>query len=209
MTTTDLDSTDKPPPIYDDFSRRIWRTRGARLAAYTRLKRQAWWSNFAISLLSVYSIALSVAPLYSDLKSALPEALGFVSVMISIFLIVLAQSEGAKNHMFIAEMMHKCALQLGRLSDEYIVALRSNSLTNEDRLRFTNKYNDILESAQFNHEEIDFDLFRAQHRSDDPTMRWIDANFLKGKAFILAYGFYLVLIAVVPLAVALVWAAKN
>jgi hypothetical protein len=154
---------------YDDLSTKIWMTKGARFCAHERLRRQFVSYSNCIAVLSVYCVALSIAPQFLALSKLQSNVLALASVVLSVFVIVLSQTESGKNQLLISDAMHRCALALSRIHDEYILELQSG-MTNERKSVYVQRYHGELDAAP-NHENGDYDLFRARHASS-PEVNW-------------------------------------
>lgn len=172
--------TSSPSPLLEygtQLRRRIWITRGARLNAHRRLTDANTWSMRATTFLSMYSIvaALAVAVPQFGLSTDQKEIAGVILTAFSVFTLVLSLLEAPRDYAVKAERLHRNALTLGALLDRLNLMLsrETDPATLHDGLsRIGAEYANILDACPENHEPIDDNAFRAQHREDFRISAW-------------------------------------
>lgn len=186
----------------------MWTTKGARFKAHRRLTRLAAASNLTIAMLSVYAIAISVLQL--TLAGSLDETVNRLLtggiITASAFIIVLTLYENSKNHLIIADRMHRCALDLLELYNEFDATIRIAPQA-VNLLDYSRRYNAILSKYPENHDLLDYLSFRCDNPKDFElkgwSLCWAHIQRLWGQAA--QFSFYLVLALSVPAAVAWIY----
>lgn len=167
--------------VSDGLRRQIWITKGCRFNAHARLLAISSASNTSITFLSFYVVLLSLASLVygNDIPYFINTSISFLSVAISIFIIILTLMESAKNTSVNAERMHKCGIELLSLYNEYnnYIAGVRNKDTDTQYIR---QYNMIIARYPENHDEVDFIGFQISH-PDDFSIGATSLNKLKWK----------------------------
>lgn len=152
--------------------RRAWVTKGARFAAHRRLTRKHIWSTWAISLLSTYVIAGSlIGARYLDLSDR--SALDIDLVITSLLVIVLSLIEASRNYQLRAERLHASGMALGRLEVllREVQAMPHSPRRAKRASLLVRRYPRLIEGCPDNHDEIDFDTFRARQPTNYPMSR--------------------------------------
>jgi hypothetical protein len=148
--------------LYD----RIWKTKSARFNAYHRFKKKHVLSTYTTSLLSAYVVILALLePFDMIIKETVIEAVNFMSICVSILLLVIVVIENSMEYNLKAEKFHNCAKSMSKLfkkieianeiSDENIKAKKIKSITK--------KYDDII-NIYDNHDDIDYDFHLAKNQ---------------------------------------------
>ncbi|WP_417712399.1 SLATT domain-containing protein [Roseibium aggregatum] len=140
--------------------RKIHKTKGARFEANRRLIKKYRISVWAISILSFYVICISVGLLifsgdYSDFSG---KILTFLSVAMSVFIIILSLLNESDSHQLNAELMHNCARELSELYNNLPI---SNQMEEDELKQYFQKYQDILSRFHRNHDDLDKKIYEA------------------------------------------------
>jgi hypothetical protein len=135
--------------------------KAARFNAAERLERKNTLSMFSMSMVSLYFVGLSVwqvvyAPLLDEPTNRLVT---LVSIMSSIFTLVLALIESMNDYKIKAHHMHTCALAVNDLYHEFKLVPPGD----EARLQeFRRRYNDVVRGCPLNHARVDYLMARAE-----------------------------------------------
>jgi len=182
---------------YKHLDKVMWETKGSRFNTYRRLKKQGSLSITTISMLSVYAIVIS---LFQFFFKARPHAIDnfdtFFSILLSICILVVSLLEASKEYGTKSVKVYDCSNDIGSLLHKLKQVEFANDI-NSELSNISDHYNAILKSCPENHDQIDFDLFKAQnykHYKINPIMSF----YIKAKATFLPYSFYYLLI-VAPL----------
>lgn len=141
-------------------------TKGARFKASERCEELDRRSARLVGWLSAYLIIFSVLPLCNIPNLTLPANFSvFISISLSIMILVFSQLEYAMNHSTKAKEFHDCALEISKLYND----LRFLKTTNEDKAdeelihkmkTISDKYEVILQKYG-NHLPIDYSRFKT------------------------------------------------
>jgi len=155
----------------EELSYKLWSTKGARFNASSRLNKQASLSNLSLTLVSCYLILVSLFAVYKfnfTTDTTINNLLGFISVALSILILVLGQIENGKDYRLNAHLMHQCSLEIGVLYNKVrtFKTIKLKPETPEDEIiefcsNISAQYESILTHYQ-NHEPIDFEKFQLQ-----------------------------------------------
>ena len=180
--------------------KRIRFTQGARFIAERRLR---WHDRFTQFTLAFHAIALIAVPVLklAGVQSRLGvSVVNAAEVLLAVFVLALALLLGQVNFAVRAEAMSRCARALLRL-ERHLEVVRRRPGTEEEYLRFANKYARIIEESDA-HRPIDFKLLRVQrrdqHYKDRPIAYLRDYSIARAQAAIEFGGYLLSLI--IPLA---------
>jgi hypothetical protein len=167
--------------------------KAARFIAAQRFERKNMLSTFALSMVSLYFVGLAVwQTIYgAGLGEAANRLITLVSIMSSIFTLVLALIESMNDYKLKAHHMHTCALAVNDLFHELRLMPQPDVAVIQD---FRRRYNDVVRGCPYNHSRIDYLMARAQ-RSVPRTDKLI-AYVRYGLD---VYGLYAVCLAVPPL----------
>jgi hypothetical protein len=135
--------------------------KAARFNAAERLERKHTVSLFAMSMVSLYFVGLSVwQAVYAEtLGAAANRLVTLVSIMSSVFTLVLALIEAMNDYRMKAHHMHACALAVNDLHHE----LRLMPVLDPAQVQeFRRRYNEAVRACPHNHERIDYLLARAE-----------------------------------------------
>ncbi|WLB87702.1 SLATT domain-containing protein [Bradyrhizobium japonicum] len=184
---------------------KMWKTKSARFNAHARLIQKRNLSTWATSILAFYIFAGSLVPLvYPHLLSAGAEQLvSILTVIISVFLIIITLLESSKNYDREAERMLQCALEISNIYNSYQALTTEKA--DEQRGQFTNEYSAALNKSGLNHQDIDFLQFQLRN-SRELQIRAARYAADVVKYFLLwvaEYWLYVVLVVIPPLAAGL------
>jgi len=165
MTMADL------TPAAEKLLTTVWKTQGARLVGYRRLKAMHRWSLWTIAITSIYVIGLSASPVVLDLPEVQSRWLALVAAVSAVGILILSLMEAGERYEVRAERMHECALELGRLCGTLDIFLASPPESGADKElnRLRSEYDGILATHKENHEPVDFEKFLASRPDDFPT----------------------------------------
>src|SRR4051794_31843605 len=83
---------------YKSLDERIWKTKHSRYLASARLKNKNTYSQYTICTLSIYVLALSVAPKYGFFSGITDDKLNFYTVILSVAIIAISLLESNNNY---------------------------------------------------------------------------------------------------------------
>ena len=149
------------------LAEKIWITKGARFNAYRRLNAKHHSSLTATALMSVYVVFLQLgsALVPSETIRLDPGALTLPTAFLAIAILVLSLLEHGRSYQLRAERLHQCGQALNELYDRLKNQRSFGTDTPSSLLdEISEEYHCILKSIPENHDPIDNDLFRAQHR---------------------------------------------
>lgn len=156
---------------------------GARYNAARRLRRRDLFATFSIAMFSAIGIGLAVLQKVYVQKgtSDLDNYITILSACIGLFVLVISLIEWGFSGSVKADALHRNAELLNRHQRRIAQILAfygepSEAVVNELR----EAYESIKDSCPYNHEPLDDELFRAQHRLSEeyrdmngkPKMSW-------------------------------------
>jgi SMODS and SLOG-associating 2TM effector domain family 5 len=145
--------------------------KAARFNAAERLERKHLISVFALSMVSLYFVGLSVwQTIYAaGLGPATNQLITLVSIMSSIATLVLALIDSMNDYKIKAHHMHACALSVNDLLQE-LRLLQTDDATVVQAFR--RRYNEVVRSCPFNHARVDYLMARAKGRASWEARAW-------------------------------------
>ncbi|HEY5829609.1 MAG: SLATT domain-containing protein [Hyphomicrobiaceae bacterium] len=167
--------------------------KAARFNAAERFERKNTLSLFALSMVSLYFVGLSVwqAVYAPALDEAANRLITLVSIMSSVFTLVLALIESMNDYKMKAHHMHACALAVNDLYHEFkLMKAPDAGLTQE----FRRRYNDVVRSCPYNHARIDYLMARAERGLPWEEKAWVHLRYALD-----VYALYGICLAVPPL----------
>jgi conflict system pore-forming effector with SLATT domain len=135
--------------------------KAARFNAAERLERKNTISLFAMSMVSLYFVGLSVwqAVYAAAIDDAANRLITLVSIMSSVFTLVLALIESMNDYRMKAHHMHACALAVNDLYHEFkLMPAPDAGLIQE----FRHRYNEAVRGCPYNHSRIDYLMARSE-----------------------------------------------
>lgn len=142
----------------------MWKTKGARFNASRRLRNKSIWSLRTISFLSVYTIAITLSQNYQlfVVTGGIKDFPAFLSILLSLCILVLSILEGSENYLLRSERLHKCAVEISDLY-EALQGKKTKKINNKTVRDLSAKYADVLRKCEENHEPVDYELFQTEH----------------------------------------------
>ena len=151
----------KKTPL-ENFQDTLYLTKSARFNAEKRLNLKHKMSMYALSILSVYAIMLSLPDSVNTswLISVDPELRSSTSIFISIAIIVLSLIEAGSNTSTQAHQFHQNALRISNLYRESLTCI------DKDLPKLKSDYAEILKELPFNHDTFDYEwaIMMNSHR---------------------------------------------
>lgn len=169
----------------------------ARFNAAERLERKHIVSLFSMSMVSLYFVGLSVwqAVYAQQLDGAANRLLTLVSIMSSVFTLVLALIEAMNDYKMKAHHMHTCALAVNDLYHELKLMRGADAGLVQE---FRRRYNEAVRSCPFNHARVDYLLARAER-----NVGWGERAWAKLRYALDVYALYGVCLILPPLVLVL------
>ncbi len=135
--------------------------KAARFIAAQRLEHKNTLSVFALSVVSLYFVGLSVwqAIYGAALSEPANRLVTLVSIMSSVCTLVLALIESLNDYRMKAHHMHACALAVNDLFHELRLMRSPDVATVQD---FRRRYNEAVRGCPYNHARVDYLMARAQ-----------------------------------------------
>jgi hypothetical protein len=162
-----LDATGREVPnrLSDPLLGKMWKTKSSRFNAQVRLSAKHSLSIISTAILAFYLFAASLVDLlHQSSASGSPRVLSVLTVIISVFLIIISLLESTKNHQREADRMHQCALEISELYNRFQALPMERA--NEERVRYSGLYSEILKKFEINHKDIDYMRFQIAFAKD-------------------------------------------
>lgn len=146
--------------------RKTWETKGTRFIAARRLKLHENISIITVNLLPVYILALNLLELFPESKRPpiiCDNNITYITICLSILLLVVSLIISSKNFNSRAEKLHECGRRISDIHDS-ICLMKSEinaPISNEiDKIR--SEYKNILDKYE-NHAHFDYLVFKSWH----------------------------------------------
>jgi hypothetical protein len=167
--------------------------KAARFNAAERYERKNALSMFAMSMVSLYFVGLSVwqAVYASALDEPTNRLVTLVSIMSSIFTLVLALIEAMNDYRMKAYVMHECALAVNDLYHELKLIPSADVVTVQE---FRRRYNAVVRGCPYNHARVDYLMAKAERGGP-----WMEAVWARAYYALDVYALYGLCLAVPPL----------
>lgn len=191
----------------DELYDKIWKTKGARFNAYERLRRRQRRSFYATGFLSAYLIIINLLQPFGLIN--LPQdslIISFISVSLSIMLLVFVIIENAAEYNLKGDNFHNCAKELGRVFNNLHSLIEKKDDTQSKFDDLSSKYSDIIDKYD-NHSPIDYEVHKTKHPNDF-KLNWLTINWIKLKANYLIDIHYFIFIIVPPI-LFIIWIKNN
>lgn len=185
------------------LSNRIWKTKGSRFNAARRLNNKYQFSLSSISILSVYGIAIPVIQgiLNNQQCQKINGIYNAISLILSVFTLVISLLEGAKNYQIKAEKLHINAVEISILERE-LDFLKVSKLAETDLIKklgvISDKYENLIKDCPENHDPVDYKLFMAQNRKDF-KISLLGCLYIKIKLIVIDYWLYIFVLGIPPI----------
>jgi hypothetical protein len=159
--------------------------KAARFNAAERLERKHALSLFAMSMVSLYFVGLSVwqAVYAPTLDEAANRLITLVSIMSSIFSLVLALIESMNDYRMKAHHMHACALAVNDLYHELKLMRPGDPAELQE---FRQRYNGAVRRCPHNHSRIDYLMAKA----DGGSVPWTERAWARLRYAFDVYALY-------------------
>ena len=147
-----------------------------RFCAARRLERKHALSLFAMSMVSLYFVGLSVwQAIYAPLLDAATNRLvTLVSILSSVFTLVLALLEAMNDYKMKAHHMHACALAVNDLYHELLMQPTAEASVVQG---FRRRYNEAVRGCPINHARVDFLLALAERGAPLSQKVWAHVRY--------------------------------
>lgn len=168
---------------------RIHKTKGARFAAYDRLTKKHNANGYTVAILSFYVICISIVSLiYSDIIDRnLANFLTFVSVALSILIIILSLLVASQRYDVRANLMHFCGRELLDLYTELKFVEEDLDFSLET---FRKRYQNIINKYPDNHDNIDRMIYEVDEGKSQSHIYYRLRSFISiyGASFLYLFG---------------------
>lgn len=147
--------------------------KAARFNAADRFERKHALSLFAMSMVSLYFVGLSIwqAIYAATFDESTNRLITLVSIMSSIFTLVLALIEAMNDYRMKAHAMHECALAVNDLYHELKLTPSADVVTVQE---FRRRYNAVVRGCPYNHARVDYLMAKAER-----GVPWADAAWCR------------------------------
>lgn len=178
----------------DPLLSRMRKTKDARFSAAKRLRAKADARGSAIVVLSVFAITASLAPIAMKGLTALDETVALMSSLVaSLFIFGIAARDKSPSEAIAAHVLRINARALNALCQEYELALRTDSPAYPDQEAMRGRYQLLIDSCAFSHEDLDYDVRGWQRR----LAVWLDVHLFSVVAWFVSLA--------IPLGYVLFW----
>ena len=165
-------------PISEDrfgqeLDRKMWITKGARFNAHQRLMSKHIWSIATISYLTILVIITTLIQYIPaiSLTAQQNDVISISAIALALFILILSLLEASKSHQMKAMELHNCARDVSTLYNR-LRHILSNPYeqdgvgVSKQLTEIASNYDEIMNRCQENHDVIDYDIFRLQHKDD-------------------------------------------
>jgi hypothetical protein len=158
--------------------------KAARFNAAARLEHKHALSVFALSVVSLYFVGLSVwqAIYGANLSEPANRLVTLVSIMSSIGTLVLALIDSMNDYKIKAHHLHTCALAVNDLYQELLLRGAVDADAVQD---FRRRYNEAVRGCPFNHARVDYLTARAER-----NIGWDEKAWARLRYVLDVYGLY-------------------
>lgn len=203
-----------------DLRTTAWRTAGARFNASRRLKRRDWFATLSIAIFSAIGVVLVFVQKVYEFQpsSSVDNYITVLSTCIGLFVIVISLIEWGAAGSLKADALYRNAERINQFQRKLgliLAQMKDGLVPSGDVItQLTAEYEAIKATCPFNHETIDDDLFKAQHRLSPEFVNaqgvaevsWLRCQWIK-LASLLSSVWYFGLFWIVILV--LVWATTK
>lgn len=147
---------------------KLWTTKGARFVARARLRAMNVLSVGTVATLSVYVIALSITSLLfqKEITGLGHAVINALNISLSVGILAFSIIEISREHLVQSEAMSCCALDIGKIYDQFAIDFKTKNLTLQSLKGYLSEYSNVLDRCGLNHAEIDYLKFQAEHPGD-------------------------------------------
>lgn len=155
----------------EDIKNRMWKTKGSRFNAHSRLLIKYNWSIGTIASSSIMVIIITILPFIFTFSTQKGNIISIFTFIYALFILIFSLIEGFKNHQLKAMQLHCCATEIAALYDRLQIVLSCEN-TQEKIEKYNeikdiiDKYSNTIKKCPENHETIDYDLLRLRNKKD-------------------------------------------
>ena len=150
----------------DALMGKMWKTKSSRFNADLRLRRRHMLSLSATTILAFYIFAASLLPLAYTPSSVggAEKLISVLTLLISVFLIIVILLESTKNYQKEADRMLRCALEISDIYNRFQALTPETA--DQKRVAFNDEYGATLQKHELNHKDIDYLQFQLRNASE-------------------------------------------
>lgn len=185
------------PKAVDDLLRSMRLVKAARFNSAERLVRKDTIGQFALAMVALYFIGLtSFQAVYgAELTASTNRLLTLVSIISSVFTLVLGFLETRHGYEMKASQLQACALQVNELAQELSLARPVDVATAQE---FRRRYNEAVRACPVNHAPVDLEMARLGLDAE-----WRERLAVVARYLLDVYGLHCAVLAGPPLM--LIW----
>lgn len=180
---------------FNEIKKTLWTTKGVRFESNRRLTKKNEVSLFSISILSIYTIGMSLMQISSMSNLSSVKNLSIATIIASVFIIVLSNLEASKNYCTRAERALKCGQEVSEIYIQLMNHKAAGTATPEVLSAAMRHYNRILKDFSDNHSNVDYLYFAATHPYKFNN-KWYSILWHKFLYYWDIYGFPFILLCV-------------
>lgn len=189
--------------LYD----KMWKTKGNRFNAYERIRKTQKLSFYTTSLLSAYLIIVNLLEPFNLLPANITtHFVSFISVSLSIILLVYVILESSMEYSLKAQNFHNCSKEIGKLFNELENEMDNKPINQEKVNQISIAYSNILDKYD-NHSPIDYALHKTKHKKDF-NLNWIERVWIRIRANFFVHFKYYLFIFGAPLII-IIWICNH
>lgn len=147
----------------DKYLHSLWITKGVSFITSKRLLKKSKISNWTISILSLFVIVIGLIPFIFEIEELKNKILFIVSIVLSIFILILNNSEASNNYENRAEKFSIRARKLNELYYELEYLINFQLIDNEKFHKIKIHYDEIIKEFSEDTSKLDFEFFRTQN----------------------------------------------
>jgi SMODS and SLOG-associating 2TM effector domain family 5 len=155
-----------------ELLQRLWTTKAVRFEASRRLAELDAASRLAISILSVYVIAVTTIGLLLGSKTAgaYAQIFAFVTIVAPVLILVLETHEGGKRYMVHSDRMHRCAQQIQVIHDRVERAIALGTVSPQLLDSVDSAYQAVLVEFAEHQDDLDYEVIRVSYPHRFPKL---------------------------------------
>jgi hypothetical protein len=185
----------------DKLLRHIWTTYKARYNAHRRLLTTDRLQKFCLTTIAIYILAISVVIINDNILGVdKTNYANLYLIILSIISLALSLTMGQSENKIKALEFHQCSRRLQRLYNHILMAKERDpeyKISDEE-----DKYNNILDRYQINHDKIDWEFFIFE-KKEEHHKKWYQVAIFYTKYFLYTKMLYLALI-LIPITVGII-----
>lgn len=185
---------------YQNLCQIMLKTRGARFKAAARLTMQERLSVCALSILSVFLTAVSVAllstPEYIDAYGA--KIFGILSTIASVWILVITLYDYAQGRAVLAHRLHENALSITKLLRQMERELQKGSPDYDLIRAIANSYEEEISKTYVNHTACDYKMHILDTQAEKENWRKrLSNSYIRFKCLVFSMSFSVISSALV------------